>query len=65
MGINMATPFDGPSPGKAPTMVPMTQPTTASMRLVGVMATAKPFASSENTSTDELPDQVLGERYKP
>jgi len=54
MGINIATPLDGPSPGNAPTMVPMTQPITARIKLVGVSATAKPLANNENTSTNRI-----------
>ena len=38
----MATPFEGPSPGKAPIIVPSTQPAIAKLKVVGVRATLKP-----------------------
>ena len=43
-GIRIATPFDGPSPGSEPMMVPMKQPPTASISVDSVSATAKPCA---------------------
>ena len=49
-GINIATPFDGPKPGNAPTMVPITHPTIARNRVDGPNATLKPKARFANNS---------------
>ena len=40
----MATPFDGPNPGRAPIIVPKTQPIMARAKVVGVRATWNPNA---------------------
>src|SRR3982750_2865786 len=41
-GSRMATPFAPPSPGRTPMIVPSVMPTTAIIRLNGVIATWKP-----------------------
>ena len=48
----MATPLEGPSPGKAPIIVPRIQPTMARNSVVGVSATEKPRARFDIRSID-------------
>src|SRR5947209_18616639 len=42
MGSSMATATAGPMPGSTPTAVPSTQPRKAHIRLIGLIAVAKP-----------------------
>ncbi|CPL77566.1 Uncharacterised protein [Bordetella pertussis] len=44
IGISMATPLIGPSPGNTPTMVPKNEPIAATSTLVSEKATPKPMA---------------------
>ena len=43
-GMRIATPLEGPSPGKAPIIVPRMHPTIAKLRVVNVSAMPKPRA---------------------
>src|SRR5512133_1072568 len=52
MGSSMATATAGPMPGSTPTAVPMTQPTNAHIRLMGVAAVAKPARSALRMSME-------------
>ena len=51
IGIRMATPLDGPRPGKAPMIVPRKQPHIARKSVKGDSATPKPSARFEMIST--------------
>ena len=42
--MSIATPLEGPSPGKAPIIVPRMHPTIAKLRVVNVSAMPKPRA---------------------
>ena len=63
--MSIATPFEGPSPGRAPIIVPKIQPTTAKPRQVGVKATENPKAKFENKSMLFTPYNHLGKANKP
>src|SRR5438445_12734442 len=51
-GSSMATVSAGPMPGSTPMAVPRKQPTRAHIRLIGVMAMAKPCISRLRVSMD-------------
>src|SRR6478672_4006397 len=53
MGSSMATATAGPMPGSTPTAVPSTQPMNAHIRLIGVIAVAKPCSREAKMSMSD------------
>src|SRR6478609_5585920 len=53
IGSSMATAVAGPMPGSTPTAVPSTQPMKAHIRLIGLIAVAKPCMSALKMSMSD------------